>query len=234
MTSNNGEEDSQQHPKNKWHDHRPTKLTIAIAGLVIYGFFVFVDAHDIWPWWELAAVVSGVLVTIALLYLEAFVTEAISFRTFVRLSGIVFVGGVLIYLLAPQREQSAPQPRTPVSIFVPVPIPAPPITVPQRPRSPEDTTIPLEDSEAYGVLRPANIPTPPNACDRLPGAHLKPDAIKILIGNNVFVTNSFGVFTPSSNRSMQCCWYRKNTAWHLCKCRSLCRKWRTHCQYQKQ
>lgn len=43
-------------------------------------------------------------------------------------------------------------------------------------------SIPMSDDEVHGWLKPANYPTPPNACDGI----LKDDAIRILIGNNAF------------------------------------------------
>jgi uncharacterized protein (DUF983 family) len=104
MCRDNGDENSEQHPENKWYHHKPTKLTIAIAGLIIYGFFVFVDAHEIWPWSRFVAVSVGILVTVALLYLEAVVTAAISFRSFLVSSVIIFIAGALIYFVAGPAE----------------------------------------------------------------------------------------------------------------------------------
>lgn len=102
MCSNNGEKDAKQHSENKWYNHRPTKLTIAIAGLITYGFFVFMDAHEFWPRSPLSAVSIGIPVTVAVLYLEVFVTTAISFPAFLASSAVIIIGGVLIYFFAPR------------------------------------------------------------------------------------------------------------------------------------
>lgn len=102
MTSDNRDKDSEDHPKNKWYEHRPTKLTIAISGVVLYLLFVFVDVHEIWPSWPLFAVIAGIVASIAAIYLEAFAIEAISFPTFLMSSGGVRFAGVLIYFLVPR------------------------------------------------------------------------------------------------------------------------------------
>jgi hypothetical protein len=104
MRADNTNEDAEQHSENKWYNHKPTKSTIALAGLVIYGFFVLVDAHDIWPWSPLAAVGIGVPITIAVLYFEVFVTEAIGFRSFLISSVVIIVGGAIIYFIAPRAK----------------------------------------------------------------------------------------------------------------------------------
>jgi len=68
----------------------------------VYGLFNFLDVHELWPWSRGLAVFSGVLATVALLYMEAFATEAISFPNFLIGSGVIFVAGALIYMFAPQ------------------------------------------------------------------------------------------------------------------------------------
>jgi hypothetical protein len=87
----------EQHSTNKWHDHKPSGLTKAIAALVVYGLFIFIDVHDIWPWSHIAAVSVGILVTIALLYLEAFATGAIGFLSFLICSAVIVLSGLAIY-----------------------------------------------------------------------------------------------------------------------------------------
>jgi hypothetical protein len=50
-------------------------------------------------------------------------------------------------------------------------------------------SIPFADEVVVGELRPANDPTPPNACDRLLN---EPDAMAVLIGDNVIGSNRYG------------------------------------------
>jgi hypothetical protein len=70
MCADETEEDSEQHPKNKWYNHKPSVLWKAIAGLVVYGLFIFIDVKDFWPTSHLFAFIFGVIVTIALVYDE--------------------------------------------------------------------------------------------------------------------------------------------------------------------
>jgi hypothetical protein len=104
MSSDDRDDDSKQHSKDEWYNHRPTKLTIAIAGLIVYGFFVIFDVREIWPWSPLAAIFIGIPVTIAALYLEAFATEAIGFPTFMISSAVVVAAGIVIYFFAPRHH----------------------------------------------------------------------------------------------------------------------------------
>jgi hypothetical protein len=185
MSSNNRNENAEEHSKNKWYHHKPTKLTIAVAMLVIYGYFIFVDAHDVWPWSPVFALVAGVTVTIALLYAEAFATEAIGFRSFLVSSMIVFVGGIAIYFLVPYEPvkkmpptiQNPPTP--PVVITIPAPPPAPPA--------------PPTEIEQEGTLQPGDDPTPPNPCDTMHPEHAS-QGTRILIGDNSIWT-PFSKFT---------------------------------------
>lgn len=110
MCGDKTNENSEQHSQDKWYDHKPTKLTIAIATLIIYSLFVIVDAHDIWPWSRITALSVGVPATIAVLYAEAFATDAISFRAFLVCSAVVICGGPVIYFAIPQPASEAPQP----------------------------------------------------------------------------------------------------------------------------
>ena len=181
MSGNNCDENSEQHPKNKWYNHKPNKFSIAIAFLIIYGFFVLYDAHELWPWSPFAAVAIGIPVTIAVLYAEVFATEAISFRSFLISSAVVFVGGVVLYFFGPAPQQP-----------VIVPVPGPPAVSPRTFEG--GLGIPFEDAEVRGVLKPANEPTPPNGCDNAPFP-IKPDALKILIGDGAITHNGFGSFT---------------------------------------
>lgn len=148
MISDNCDENPKQHPKYEWPNHKPTKLTVAIAGLIIYGFFVLIDAHEIWPSWPLIAVGIGIPVTVAVLYLEAFVTDAISFDKFLKGSGVILVAGVLIYFFAPRNALVAPPPP----IVVMVPVPAPPISGAQPRTYKSGPGIPFEDDEVHGVF----------------------------------------------------------------------------------
>jgi hypothetical protein len=94
-------ENAEQHSANKWHDHKPSGLTKAIAALAVYGLFIFIDVHDIWPWSQVAAVIVGILVTIALVYLEAFATGAVGFLAFLICSAAIVVSGAAIYVVMP-------------------------------------------------------------------------------------------------------------------------------------
>jgi hypothetical protein len=85
---------------------------------------------------------------------------------------LAWLGGVIYIFLSP----------------APVPTPGPSIALPASTLPP----IPLEDNEVHGWLRPANEPTPPNGCDRMSGAIIDPDTIKILIGDNAIAKKGLG------------------------------------------
>jgi hypothetical protein len=53
--------------------------------------------------------------------------------------------------------------------------------------------IPFEETEVRGVLKPADVPTPPNGCDRFHPA--TEDTIMVLIGDNAITYNGLGSFT---------------------------------------
>ncbi len=95
------QENAEQHPKDKWYEHKANRITKAVAALVVYGLFIFLDIHDIWPWSRGWAVFAGVLATIALLYMEAFATEAIGFLAFLIISAAIVFVGLTIYARAP-------------------------------------------------------------------------------------------------------------------------------------
>jgi hypothetical protein len=40
---NNADEDAKEHPRNEWYDYEPSKIGRAIAAIVIYGVFIFLD-----------------------------------------------------------------------------------------------------------------------------------------------------------------------------------------------
>jgi hypothetical protein len=60
------------------------------------------------------------------------------------------------------------------------------------PKDEQTGSIPFEDAEVHGLLKPAKGPTPPNACDATP---LPSGSMKILIGDNAFAWPGFGKFT---------------------------------------
>jgi hypothetical protein len=209
MGRNNSDENPEQHSKNKWRNHKPSKVTKAIAGLIIYLLFVFIDAHEIWPSWPLLAVIGGVIASIAVLYLEAFAIEAISFDKFLIGSAVVTVLGGLIYLFAARNEPiAAPTLATPtppaqtqiVVVPVPTPTPAPTPPPPAAPRTFEGGPgIPFEDMEVRGALKPANEPTPPNGCSGY--SDVAPQMLKVLIGSNTIVYDRYDKFTAIRVRS---------------------------------
>jgi hypothetical protein len=168
MTSDNRDKNSEQHSKYKWRDHKPTKLTIALAGVVIYMFFISADAHEFWPSWPLFAVTSGVLVSIAALYLEAFVIEGITFDYFLIGSAICVVAGVLVYVFVPRNA-----PLVPPQIVVNV-SPPPPASPPQP------------DVEVIGTLQPGNELAPAGACAANPA---DPNSWVLLIGTAGIIFN---------------------------------------------
>ena len=57
--------------------------------------------------------------------------------------------------------------------------------------APTDKLIPTSDETVYGELRPANDPTPSNACDKVQ-IPIPPDVIKVILGDNVIGTSNFG------------------------------------------
>lgn len=100
--------DAEQHSTDRWYNHRPSGLTKAIAAIFIYSLFILIDVHDIWPWSRIAAIAVGVLATIALLYLEALGTNAISFLSFLIGSVVIAFAGLVVY-----REVPLPSPIPP-------------------------------------------------------------------------------------------------------------------------
>jgi hypothetical protein len=101
MCADNTDENTKDHPKYKWYDHRPSGFTKAIAGLVVYGLFIFIDVKEFWPLSHIFASASGIVATIALVYLEALVPGAISFRSFLICCLIIVAAGASIYALMP-------------------------------------------------------------------------------------------------------------------------------------
>ena len=171
MTSNNADEDSEHHAQDKWYNHRPTKLTIAIAGLVVYVFFVLFDVHDTWPWSPLAAVCIGVPVTIAALYLEVFATEAISFHIFLISSMVVLIAGIIVYLFAPW---SGPPEVEVIGTLQPGNDPTPPNSCDHAPAgavAPEALKILIASNgyfrNGFGKIIAIEIGKDPNACQVL-------------------------------------------------------------------
>ena len=61
--------------------------------------------------------------------------------------------------------------------------------------SPLEKSIPVSDEEVHGELKPANDPTPPNACTRF-GVKATQKAIFLLLGDNVFISDSYGKIVP--------------------------------------
>lgn len=101
-SGNDSNEDAEQHSENKWHDHKASRITKAIAALVVYGLFISLDISELWPWSHGFAMFAGILATIALLYMEAFATEAISFPSFLICSAVILISGLLILIFVPQ------------------------------------------------------------------------------------------------------------------------------------
>jgi hypothetical protein len=101
MSGDDADENPEQHPAEKWYDHKASGLTKAVAAIVVYGLFIFIDVHDIWPWSSIVAIVVGILVTIALLYLEAFATGAIGFFALLAASAAIVIAGLAIYAIVP-------------------------------------------------------------------------------------------------------------------------------------
>jgi hypothetical protein len=70
------------------------KWITRIAEIVLYGVFIFVDIHDIWPQSHELAILLGIIGTIALLFLQVPVTwAAIS-------SAAVIAVGFVVYCIA--------------------------------------------------------------------------------------------------------------------------------------
>jgi hypothetical protein len=65
--------------------------------------------------------------------------------------------------------------------------PSAPPNIPTVPPS----SIPLADKELHGWLKPAAEQTPPNGCDR----HARPEALKVIIGDNAIANDRLGKFT---------------------------------------
>jgi hypothetical protein len=101
MCADETDDDAEEHPKEKWYNHKPSGLGKAIAGFILYGLFIFVDAKEVWPISHIIASLAGVAATIALLYLEVLAPGVINFRWFLRYSAIIFAVGILIYAVAP-------------------------------------------------------------------------------------------------------------------------------------
>ncbi|MDT5140663.1 MAG: hypothetical protein QOD58_4925 [Mycobacterium sp.] len=97
-------ENPEQHSENKWYNHKPSGLSKAIAALIVYGLFISIDVHDIWPWSRGVAVIVGILATIALLYLEAFATGAIGFLAFSICSAVIVLAGLVVYRAVPEHK----------------------------------------------------------------------------------------------------------------------------------
>lgn len=109
MSDDQAHENAESHPAKKWHHHKPTALTKAIAAITVYSLFVFIDVHDIWPWSKIVAILVGTAVSMALLYYEAFAAEAITFLTFVIGSIAICVGGIIVYLAVPNHADVVPE-----------------------------------------------------------------------------------------------------------------------------
>jgi hypothetical protein len=110
MGDDQTQEDAEGHPTKKWQNHRATPRTKAVAAIIVYGLFIAIDVHDIWPWSKLAAIIAGALVSIALLYYEAFAAGAIDFLTFVIGSVVICFAGLVIYREVP--EHTVPETET--------------------------------------------------------------------------------------------------------------------------
>jgi hypothetical protein len=89
MNGDSEDNNSKNHPKNKWYDIKPTVRGKAISYFILYVLFVVVDAHDIYPWRHDVAIFSGAIATIALLYAEAFAVGAITSVAWLILSACV-------------------------------------------------------------------------------------------------------------------------------------------------
>jgi uncharacterized membrane-anchored protein YitT (DUF2179 family) len=99
--SNNTEENSEQHPKKKWYDQKAGVKSNAFACLVIYMLFIVVDVHEIYLVHRFLGILAGGIATIALLYAEAFATNAIAFIWWVISSGFIIFIYVILYLFLP-------------------------------------------------------------------------------------------------------------------------------------
>ncbi len=108
------------------------------------------------------------------------------------LSLIALAACALIYFIAPKFAEPNAPPAPPVVVQIPT---TPPQNSSGTPR-PFDSGagIPFEDDEVRGVLKPANEPTPHNACDN--GPPLSADALKVLIGDNVLARDGPGALVP--------------------------------------
>jgi hypothetical protein len=89
MCRQNTNNDSENHPKNKWYDIKPTARGKAISYIVLYLLFIIVDSHDIFPWRHDVAIFAGAAATIALLYAEAFAVGAMTSVAWIALSLVV-------------------------------------------------------------------------------------------------------------------------------------------------
>jgi hypothetical protein len=144
MSDDQTNENAESHPAKKWYDHKPTALTKAIAAIIVYSLFIFFDIHELWPWSKIAAIIVGVIVSVALLYYEAFAAEAINFPTFVIASVAITFGGIAVYFFVPMSPPSPTPTPTVQRTAPPAPMPTPTV----------------------GWLQPANEPTPENGCSR--------------------------------------------------------------------
>jgi hypothetical protein len=159
-----------------------------IGEALILSVYLVVDALDVWPKSHVLCLFLVVVGVTGLVLVDGILEQQLPLKRIGLTAAISATACFVVYgatLFVAEPPVVAPPAAPPVVIMTPV---APAPLVAAQPSIPGDTRIPLEDTEVYGSLKPANLPTPKNGCD----GRIAADAIKIILGDNGIVREGFG------------------------------------------